>query len=687
MSKDFCLLIVLALATGASLAEDRAAGKSEHRFRTEAVRRGSVVQTIQGTGTLQPEEVIDVGAQVAGMIQKLGTDPADPRKTVDFGTHVEAGTILAQIDASLYQGYVQRAKAQVRLAEAGLKRKKAQLALAQRAWNKGRKLLAGGGVAREDVDDLADNYEAAKAEVDEGEAKVALANAALERAETNLRYTTIRSPIAGVIIDRRVNVGQTVVASLTAPSLFLIAKDLKRLQVWASVNEKDIAQIKPGQRVRITVSAHPNDVLAGKVTQVRLNAAMTQNVVTYTVVVETDNPDSKLLPYLTANLSFLVGERKDVLLVPNAALHWRPQVAQVAPAHRKAFLEAVRSERAEPARREDHQSGVVWVEDKGFVQPVKLRLGLSDGTVTEIVEGDLREGVAVVLGVTPGEPPNEVRKEPRRHGDAHVDRVLDCLLIMPGATSGGGVVFGEKNVRTLTVQDADAIARDCPAVVAVAPIVRIRQQVTHDKRSWVPLYLYGTTPAYLKARGWDELPEGHPFTEKDVRARKRVCLVGQTLVKELFEGQSPVGNEVRIRGLSFKVLGVLPRAGTNAFGLDKDDLWLAPWTAVKDLLSAPPPAEHGKAANTLTDLYPGASAPEPPAAPRREPSPTVDQIVVCPISRRQAAEAMEQITALLRERHRLRKGKPDDFEIRDEAELRKAIEDVSGTKRGNTRAP
>src|SRR5204863_6291083 len=151
------------------------------------------------------------------------------------------------------------------------------------------------------------------------------AEANLKKALINLGYCTIQSPVKGVIVDRRVNVGQTVVASLNAPSLFLIAKDLTRLQIWTSVNEADIGQIHPGQPVTFTVDAHPNQTFHGTVSQIRLNATMTQNVVTYTVVVDTDNANGKLLPYLTANVQFEVNSRPNVLEVPNAALRWRPR--------------------------------------------------------------------------------------------------------------------------------------------------------------------------------------------------------------------------------------------------------------------------------------------------------------------------------------------------------------------------
>ena len=188
---------------------------------------------------------------------------------------------------------------------------------------------------------ISPRYEIAQANVAVGEAAivqsrnaVAQAQATLQRGQRNLSYCTIKSPVKGVIIDRRVNIGQTVVSSLNAPSLFLIAKDLKRMQVWVSVNEADVGSIHPGQPVSFTVDAYPGKIFRGEVGKIRLNATMTQNVVTYTVEVITDNSSGKLLPYLTANAQFELSQHNNVLLVPNAALRWCPQPEQVTPKFR-----------------------------------------------------------------------------------------------------------------------------------------------------------------------------------------------------------------------------------------------------------------------------------------------------------------------------------------------------------------
>lgn len=382
-------------------------------FRTAPVIRGDLQASISATGTVEPEEVVDVGAQVAGKIVAFGKDKDG--KIVDYGSVVEAGTVLAQIDDALYAADVATAKAQlaqakanVQRAEADLGQLKAKLYQAERDWLRAKKLGPSDALSQADYDAALSAYEIAKANVNVGQAAlvqakdaVAQAEAALRRAMQNLDYCTIRSPVKGVIIDRRVNIGQTVVASLNAPSLFLIAKDLTRMQVWAAVNEADIGNIRPGQPVTFTVDAYPGEVFQGVVGKVRLNATMTQNVVTYTVEVHTDNPDGKLIPYLTANLKFILAERQNVLMVPNAALRWLPQPEQIAPEFRQEFQERGGSPGTRPAlaakKGKEEGQGTVWVPQGKYVRPVRVRLGPSDGSMTEVAAPELKEGLQVVV--------------------------------------------------------------------------------------------------------------------------------------------------------------------------------------------------------------------------------------------------------------------------------------------------
>jgi HlyD family secretion protein len=237
---------------------------------------------------------------------------------------------------------------------------------------------------------------------------VAQAQATLQRAQRNLRYCTIISPVKGVIIDRRVNIGQTVVSSLNAPSLFLIAKDLRRMQVWVSVNEADIGSIHQGQPVRFTVDAYPGEEFRGEVGKIRLNATMTQNVVTYTVEVITDNSSGKLLPYLTANVEFELSKKRGVLLVPNAALRWSPSMEQVVPKFRTLIAGSTAGGAAPGGERQSSglpapsngkgRQGMLWVQEGKKVRPITVNAGMSDGASTE-VEGDgLFEGLEVITG-------------------------------------------------------------------------------------------------------------------------------------------------------------------------------------------------------------------------------------------------------------------------------------------------
>jgi HlyD family secretion protein len=394
-------------------------------FRTVQVKRGDLQATISATGTVEPEEVVDIGAQVAGRIVSFGKDKNG--QEVDYGSVVESGTVLARIDDALYaadaaasKAQQAQAKAAVQKAKADLGQMQAKLLQTENDWARARKLGPSDALSQTDFDAARSNYEVAKANLGVGKAAilqaqgtVAQAEATLKRAMQNLSYCVIKSPVKGVIIDRRVNIGQTVVSSLNAPSLFLLAKDLNRLQVWVSVNEADIGRIKPGQPVTFTVDAHPGDVFPGKVGKIRLNATMTQNVVTYTVEVDTDNSGGKLFPYLTANVAFIVGERKNVLLVPNAALRWIPMEKQVvgefrgSPKKTKKGKGSKAPPQVKPAvngGKAEQAHGLVWVPQGALVRPVQVTLGLSDGSLTEVSSPELKAGTLVVVGEMDSQP-------------------------------------------------------------------------------------------------------------------------------------------------------------------------------------------------------------------------------------------------------------------------------------------
>jgi HlyD family secretion protein len=457
------IVVVLALG-GIGYWYLHAASNHGSNLRTEPVVRDELLATISATGTVEPEDVVDVGAQVVGQILRFGPDltkmgpglmaqsvghlalPLGPGPfaaaaalkatkiiPIDYGSVVLPGSVLASIDDRIYKAHVSESEAQlesnkakfasaianVTCQEANLESAKAKYTQAQRDWARARRLGVGNALTQQEYDGYLATYETTKAGVNVMEATVAqaktavndakaavdLAQATLDENKLNLSYCTIASDITGVIIDRRVTIGQTVVSSLNSPSLFLLAKDLTRIMVWASVNEADISNVHKGQQVKFTVDAHPNEVFIGIVNRIRLNATMTQNVVTYTVEVAVDNSDGRLLPYQTATMQFEVSRREDALLVPNGALRWKPQVQQVAPEEREAYAKSQRrqgasgEQQATPVERRVKQNqAVVWVEEGNFVRPVKVTIGLTDGNKTEILKGDLNEGDRLVTG-------------------------------------------------------------------------------------------------------------------------------------------------------------------------------------------------------------------------------------------------------------------------------------------------
>lgn len=277
----------------------------------------------------------------------------------------------------------------------------------------------------------------------------------------------------------------------------------------------------------------------------------------------------------------------------------------------------------------------------------------------------------------------------------------NILMVHAGTASSGGVSFGAGTMKTLTPQDSEAMLEECPAVRAAAPIVRARTQVIYGNRNWVPTFIYGTTPAFLKVREWD-LAEGNPITEREVRNSSKVCLLGQTLVRELFQGQTPVGKEIRIQNVSFKVIGVLTAKGANMMGMDQDDVLVAPWTTIKFRVVGSSATTANQSAstsstssgssstsqtvNSLNQIYPNAqnslypvqSATQAADTPQPVRFINVDEILAAARTTKEIPAAVKQITQLLRERHRVRPGEPDDFNIRDMTEMTKALSSTSG---------
>lgn len=369
-------------------------------FRVLRLRKGDLRATIEATGTIEPEEVVDVTAQVAGEIQAFGADPTDPARPIGHGAEVEPGTVLARLDDAIYRARVAQAEAGLARAEAEAEQAATKLRQAEGDWHRVRQLAARGGVVSpQERDASRANFEASKAAADVAKSAVAVSKASLDEAKINLARTTITSPVKGVILDRRANLGQSVLAGANVPGLFLIARDLARMEIWASVNENDVGSIREGQPVRFTVGTFPGETFRGKVRQVRLNASMAQGVVSYTVVVTFENTDRRLLPYLTARIKFEVDRRDGVLLAPNAALRWRPRPDHVVPEARGAL-----DEPREPAggTRHGQHPGLLWVRQGELARPVPVTVGLTDGTRTEIIAAHgLNDGDEVIVGLAP----------------------------------------------------------------------------------------------------------------------------------------------------------------------------------------------------------------------------------------------------------------------------------------------
>jgi macrolide transport system ATP-binding/permease protein len=332
---------------------------------------------------------------------------------------------------------------------------------------------------------------------------------------------------------------------------------------------------------------------------------------------------------------------------------------------------------------------------KRNVKKPRARIGRMFHTALTGLRRNVGRAALTALGIVIGVAAVIAMMEIGRGSSTAIQRTIASmgasnLLVLPGTASSGGVTFGMGTVMTLTPEDSEAIARECPAVRAAAPIVRARTQVVYGNRNWVPTFIYGSTPAFLEVREWS-LAEGEAFTDRDVRNGSKVCLLGQRLVRELFQDESPIGKEVRIRNVPFKVMGVLSSKGANMMGMDQDDVLLAPWTTIKYRVTGTSVANVNQSAssgsstssqvNTINQIYPTAQTSLYPPASSTQAADTplpvrfvnVDQIYAASQSTADTPAAIRQITYLLRERHRIRPSEVDDFNIRDMSEITKAL--------------
>lgn len=361
-------------------------GDSRPELASAVVSRGSIVSTILATGTLEALSAVDVGTQVSGSVQAL---------FADFNSIVRKGQLIARLEPSLYQSAVEQARANLVRAQADLERLEVTVLDAGTKLNRAQALWQRQLISANDMDSADVTLRLAQAQVRSSAAQVTQAAANLNQAEVNLAKTVIVSPIDGIVVARNVDVGQTVAASLQAPTLFVIAADLSRMRLNASIDEADVGRIAAGQPVQFTVDAYPGDSFRGIVEQVRLNPTVEQNVVTYAAIISASNPDLKLRPGMTANATVEVARRENVLTVPSAALRLRPDPDVLE-------LLGVDPAAARPTGAAGG-SGTVWiVDDGGSIRPVRVRTGVSDATTMEIAGGEIAEGARVVTRIGTG---------------------------------------------------------------------------------------------------------------------------------------------------------------------------------------------------------------------------------------------------------------------------------------------
>ncbi|MBI5518488.1 MAG: efflux RND transporter periplasmic adaptor subunit [Desulfovibrio sp.] len=369
------LAAILFLTTGTAWAVLRGPSR-QTSYRVEAAARGDLSATVTSSGTINPVVTVTVGTPVSGIIKEL---------SADYNSPVKKGQVIAQIDPASYRAQVEQSRGSYLNAQANLEKAKVTLADAERTLRRYQTLVKDGSVSVSDYDTYATAAASARAAVTAAQGSVNQAKGAFDQARTNLDYTTITSPVDGIVISRVVEVGQTVTANMSTPTLFTIAQDLTKMQISATVDESDIGKVHEGGGATFTVDAYPETHFSGVVTQVRNAATTVSNVVTYSVIVAVDNPELKLKPGMTANVTFVAAARQNVLKVPTSALRFRPK----GPDGR-----SIEAGRLEPGQKR------IYVLKDGKPEPVVITVGIGNDKETEITSGQLAEGDAIVLEAT-----------------------------------------------------------------------------------------------------------------------------------------------------------------------------------------------------------------------------------------------------------------------------------------------
>lgn len=340
-------------------------------FRTEKVSKGDIVETVTASGNVNAVTTVLVGTQVSGTIKSI---------YADFNSPVKQGQLIAQIDPATFEAQVEQARANLLFAKANLEKADASFIDAKRTMERNKALFSKDLIARSEVDTAETNYETSKAQINASKAQIAQSEASLKVAETNLRYTRIISPVNGIVVSRNVDVGQTVAASFQTPTLFTIAQDLTKMQIDTNVAEADIGRVRQGQDVEFNVDAYPGIIFKGRVSQVRNAPINVQNVVTYNAVILVSNPELKLKPGMTANVSIIISAKRGVLRIPNAALRFSMP------------------DRDKDKNKKTQQKGAgVWIIENGKPKRISVTTGVSDGSYTELISGEIKEGQEVIV--------------------------------------------------------------------------------------------------------------------------------------------------------------------------------------------------------------------------------------------------------------------------------------------------
>ncbi|MBI2986540.1 MAG: efflux RND transporter periplasmic adaptor subunit [Deltaproteobacteria bacterium] len=399
-------LIAVALLVASSLAMAfwrLGDGAKESSYLTASVQKGDITQVVSATGTLQAVVTVQVGSQVSGTIAKL---------SADFNSKVKQGQVVAELDQAKFKARVDEEKANLLATQAALAKAKVTVEDTRRTLTRATELRKRDLISQSELDSAQTAYDAAGSQFEVAKAQVEQARASLNQASVDLAYTVIRSPVDGIVISRNVDVGQTVAASLQAPTLFTIANDLSKMEVHTNVDEADVGNVWVDQEVTFTVDAYPVRRFRGKVSQVRNAPNVVQNVVTYDAVVGIDNQELLLKPGMTANVEFLVSHKSDVLRIPNMAIRFRPpeekqEAQQLArPAGRSGGSGRGRRGAGERSRRttsgdaKDGRLVRIYVLKNHQPASVQLRLGITDGSYTEVLEGEIGEGNQVVVGLS-----------------------------------------------------------------------------------------------------------------------------------------------------------------------------------------------------------------------------------------------------------------------------------------------